>query len=74
MSFLVHRILKDKLPFDDTIMRVGHTFVSKCFCCLDSQNETHHRTFIGGKVASHLWKYFGGCCSQTHKRVYLVDK
>lgn len=60
MSFLVWRILKDKLPFDDTIMRFVHTFVSKCLCCLDFQKETLHYTFIGGKVASHIWKYFGG--------------
>lgn len=53
------RILYEKLPFNDILVKFGHMYVSKYFCCRSSQGETLNHIFMGGNIAAMTWKIFG---------------
>lgn len=44
-SFLTLRVLKDRLPFDKKINRLGVALASSCSCCNIPQTETAHHLF-----------------------------
>lgn len=60
MSFLMWRLIKNKLPFDDIIARFERLIVCRCDCCRISQRETLMHTFIFGDLARNTWRSFGG--------------
>nr|XP_016509964.1 PREDICTED: uncharacterized protein LOC107827363 [Nicotiana tabacum] len=58
MSFLVWRLLKRKLPFDDVVLKFGLNLASRCCCCRLSQEETMMHTFLTEELAVNMWKTF----------------
>ncbi|XP_060203034.1 uncharacterized protein LOC132631475 [Lycium barbarum] len=59
MCFLVWKMLKNKLPFDNIISRIGIDVGTKCCCCLQAKDETIHHTFLDGELARTIWNFFG---------------
>lgn len=59
MSFLVSRLWKGKLPFDEVITKFGKQIISKCNCCLNPSTDSMNHVFIEGQVASYTWNLFG---------------
>lgn len=48
--FLMWRLLKKKLPFDDTIARFGRIIVSRYTCCRNPRGATMHHTFVSSDI------------------------
>lgn len=59
ISFLSWRLIRGKLPFDDTINRFGKHLISRCSCCSAPERESIHHVFICSEAAQTLWKFFG---------------
>lgn len=77
MSFLTWRILKEKLPFEDVLIKYGKHMDSKCNCCQVEQDQTlNHIGFNDGKVGSYIWNLFGPPLGITHSQIpiwYVLD-
>ncbi|XP_060182556.1 uncharacterized protein LOC132612272 [Lycium barbarum] len=59
MSFLMWKLLKNKLPFDDILYKFKQNLASKCFCCRTPRSETIQHSFMDGDIVVSIWKYFG---------------
>lgn len=60
MSFIVWRILKGKLSFDDIVVRFSKYMASRCNCCRNLQAGSMVNTFFEGELAKKIWIWFGG--------------
>ncbi|XP_059290876.1 uncharacterized protein LOC132044416 [Lycium ferocissimum] len=58
ISFFLWRLWKFKLPTDDILQRMRIPIVSRCYCCVNPQQETIQHLFLTGSFASEVWKVF----------------
>lgn len=58
ISFNAWRVLKRKLPFDDTIHKVGININTDCICCRTPKHDTLNHFFSMSDLAAHIWNFF----------------
>ncbi|XP_060210891.1 uncharacterized protein LOC132637887 [Lycium barbarum] len=59
VSFNSWRLLRDKLPFSDTVGRFASNLRFDCSCCRIAKNETSHHAFVTSETAHRLWNNLG---------------
>ncbi|XP_071906092.1 uncharacterized protein [Coffea arabica] len=59
ISFFLLRLLRERLPLDCTLWRLGIHGPSRCVCCSSPEVETVEHLFAAGDMANHIWHYFG---------------
>ncbi|XP_070011018.1 uncharacterized protein [Nicotiana sylvestris] len=62
VSFFMMRLLKGKLPTDDSLIKFGVHGPSMCYCCSRKNMETINHLFANGELASNIWGYFSNAC------------
>ncbi|XP_059306149.1 uncharacterized protein LOC132057525 [Lycium ferocissimum] len=60
MNFMVWRILRDRVPVDARIAKMGINIPSKCICCRIPQNEELDHLFYAGQFATEIWSILCG--------------
>ncbi|XP_075097373.1 uncharacterized protein LOC142174882 [Nicotiana tabacum] len=58
ITFFMWKVWKAKLPLDDFLKRVGYCMPSKCWCCVQPDEESLQRLFFRSETAKTTWKYF----------------
>ncbi|XP_070007206.1 uncharacterized protein [Nicotiana sylvestris] len=58
ISFFMWKVWKAKLPLDDFLKRIGYCMPSKCWCCIQSDEESLQHLFFRSETAKTTWKYF----------------
>ncbi|XP_075097807.1 uncharacterized protein LOC142175134 [Nicotiana tabacum] len=58
IAFFMWKVWKAKLPLDDFLKRVGYCMPSKCWCCLQPDEESLQHLFFRSETARTTWKYF----------------
>nr|XP_009798917.1 PREDICTED: uncharacterized protein LOC104245059 [Nicotiana sylvestris] len=58
ISFFMWKVWKAKLPLDDFMRRLGYFMPSRCWCCIDPQEESLTHLFFTSHAAKIVWKYF----------------
>lgn len=59
ISFLMLRLLQDRLPLASSIKRFGVHGPSKCFCCVHPNEESLDHIFSDGDLAEAAWNFLG---------------
>lgn len=57
ISFFVWRLVRGFLPLDSQLRRRGLSIVSRCDCCLTSEESIVH-LFVTGPVAANVWNHY----------------
>nr|XP_016454026.1 PREDICTED: uncharacterized protein LOC107778314 [Nicotiana tabacum] len=65
-SFLMMRLLKNKVSTNERIQRVGIMIPSRCSCCTRHQHETSSHLFGDSDIARQVWNYFSGTYGIRH--------
>jgi len=73
VSFLTWRIIKKKLPFQDTLHRFGINRHLTCFCCRSSQPETLQHVFVASETTFFLWNAIGNPLGITHNNEPVIS-
>lgn len=60
MNFIVWRALRDKIPTDTRVTRLGYSISPRCCCCGSPGVETVDHLFCDGSFAKELWKILCG--------------
>jgi len=71
-SFLVWRLLHDKLPPDDNLIKRGCQFSSMCSLCGTSQ-ETSYHVFIDCPFAYNIWYWLGSILNLNCNSISFLD-
>ncbi|XP_075080159.1 uncharacterized protein LOC142165521 [Nicotiana tabacum] len=58
ISFFMWKVWKAKLPLDDFLKRIGYCMPSKCWCCIQPDEESLQHLFFKSETAKTTWKYF----------------
>ncbi|XP_075088118.1 uncharacterized protein LOC107829005 [Nicotiana tabacum] len=58
IAFFMWKVWKAKLPLDDFLKRVGYCMPSKCWCCVQPDEESLQHLFFRLETAKTTWKYF----------------
>jgi len=58
IAFFMWKVWKAKLPLDDFLKRVGYCMPSKCWCCVQPDEESLQHLFFRSETAKTTWKYF----------------
>ncbi|XP_070010830.1 uncharacterized protein [Nicotiana sylvestris] len=58
IAFFMWKVWKAKLPLDDFLKRVGYCMPSKCWCCVQPDEESFQHLFFRSETAKTTWKYF----------------
>ncbi|XP_070021835.1 uncharacterized protein [Nicotiana sylvestris] len=58
IAFFMWKVWKAKLPLDDFLKRVGYCMPSKCWCCIQPDEESLQHLFFRSEIAKTTWKYF----------------
>nr|XP_016509454.1 PREDICTED: uncharacterized protein LOC107826922 [Nicotiana tabacum] len=58
IAFFMWKVWKAKLPLDDFLKRVGYCMSSKCWCCVQPDEESLQHMFFRSETAKTTWKYF----------------
>lgn len=58
ISFFLYRLWRGKIPTNDLWKRRGYVIVSKCWCCVPTQEETFQHLFLASSTAAKVWKVF----------------
>ncbi|XP_070008763.1 uncharacterized protein [Nicotiana sylvestris] len=58
IAFFMWKVWKEKLPLDDFMKRVGYCMPSKCWCCVQPDEESLQHLFFRSETAKTTWKYF----------------
>ncbi|XP_075080670.1 uncharacterized protein LOC142166142 [Nicotiana tabacum] len=58
IAFFMWKVWKSKLPLDDFLKRVGYCMPSKCWCCVQPDEESLQHLFFRSETAKTTWKYF----------------
>ncbi|XP_070029417.1 uncharacterized protein [Nicotiana sylvestris] len=58
IAFFMWKVWKAKLPLDDFLKRVGCCMSSKCWCCVQPDEESLQHLFFRSETAKTTWKYF----------------
>ena len=59
VSIFLLCLLRNRLPLDLTIRKLGISGPSKCFCCVQANVECLDHVFCSGQVAVFVWNFFG---------------
>nr|XP_027082134.1 uncharacterized protein LOC113704429 [Coffea arabica] len=59
ISFFLLRLLRDRLPLDGTLWKLGIHGPSRCVCCASPEVETTEYVFATGDLARQVWHFFG---------------
>ncbi|XP_016486311.2 uncharacterized protein LOC107806632 [Nicotiana tabacum] len=57
-AFFMWKVWKAKLPLDDFLKRVGYCMPSKCWCCVQPDEESLQHLFFRSETTKTIWKYF----------------
>ncbi|XP_060200827.1 uncharacterized protein LOC132629107 [Lycium barbarum] len=69
ISFLIWRIWKNKLLFEEVISSFGKQMDSKCYCCNTASYQTMNHVFSQGTAASNNWNLFGAPLGIKHSHL-----
>ncbi|XP_070019940.1 uncharacterized protein [Nicotiana sylvestris] len=58
IAFFMWKVWKEKLPLDDFLKRIGYCMPSKCWCCVQPDEESLQHLFFRSETAKTTWKYF----------------
>ncbi|XP_075092253.1 uncharacterized protein LOC142172518 [Nicotiana tabacum] len=58
IAFFMWKVWKAKLPLDDFLKKVGYCMPSKCWCCVQPDEESLQHLFFRSETAKTTWKYF----------------
>ncbi|XP_075079806.1 uncharacterized protein LOC142165070 [Nicotiana tabacum] len=58
IAFFMWKVWKAKLPLDAFLKRVGYCMPSKCWCCVQPDEESLQHLFFRSETARTTWKYF----------------
>ncbi|XP_070012994.1 uncharacterized protein [Nicotiana sylvestris] len=58
ISFFMWKVWKAKLPLDDFLKRIGYCMPSKCWCCIQPDEESLQHLFFRSETAKITWRYF----------------
>uniref|UniRef100_A0A1S4DHZ1 Reverse transcriptase domain-containing protein n=1 Tax=Nicotiana tabacum TaxID=4097 RepID=A0A1S4DHZ1_TOBAC len=58
IAFFMWKVWKAKLPLDDFLKKVGYCMPSKCWCCVQPDEESFRHLFFRSESAKTTWKYF----------------
>ncbi|XP_075078442.1 uncharacterized protein LOC142164361 [Nicotiana tabacum] len=58
IAFFMWKVWKAKLSLDDYFMKLGYVVTSRCWCCLNPDEETLPHVFFRSQVAQSVWYYF----------------
>ncbi|XP_070017599.1 uncharacterized protein [Nicotiana sylvestris] len=58
IAFFIWKVWKAKLPLDDLLKRVGYCMPSKCWCCVQPDEESLQHLFFRSETTKTTWKYF----------------
>ena len=59
VSFFLLRLLRDRLPLDCSVWKLGVQGPSRCSCCTSPEIETTEHVFCDGAMARFVWQFFG---------------
>ncbi|XP_071933850.1 uncharacterized protein [Coffea arabica] len=59
VSFFLLRLLRDRLPLDCSVWKLGIQGPSRCLCCPSPEIETTEHLFGDGVMARYVWRFFG---------------
>ncbi|XP_060211916.1 uncharacterized protein LOC132639487 [Lycium barbarum] len=72
ISFFFWRLWKFKLPVDDVLKRMNISIVSRCRCCLNSQQEeTIQHLFLTGDFAADIWQHYNAAVGIVVPRIQI---
>ncbi|XP_070042443.1 uncharacterized protein [Nicotiana tomentosiformis] len=60
MSFMLWRLVKRKVPFDEIIINFGQTIVPNYSYCNQPKDETIGHVFITSDLATNIWNFLAG--------------
>ncbi|XP_060202654.1 uncharacterized protein LOC132631071 [Lycium barbarum] len=58
IAFLMWRVWHFKIPLDEVVKSWGYHMPSRCFCCVELNEETVPHIFLRSTTAQATWKYF----------------
>ncbi|XP_070005983.1 uncharacterized protein [Nicotiana sylvestris] len=58
IAFFMWKVWKAKLPLDDFLKKVGYCMPSKCWCCVQPDEESLQHLFFRSETSKTTWKYF----------------
>ncbi|XP_071940698.1 uncharacterized protein [Coffea arabica] len=59
VSFFLLCLLRDRLPLDCSVWKLGIQGPSRCLCCPSPEIETTEHLFGDGVLAQYVWRFFG---------------
>ncbi|XP_060183463.1 uncharacterized protein LOC132613456 [Lycium barbarum] len=75
ISFFLWRLWKFKLPVDDVLKRINISIVSRCRCCLNSQQEEIIQyLFLIGEFAAEIWQHYNAAVGIVVPRIQIHQK
>lgn len=58
VSFFLWRLLRQRLPIGEILIRIKVVEEAQCYCCNSPQPETIEHVFLSSPVAKKVWKFF----------------
>lgn len=58
IALFMWKVWKGKLPLDDYFRRLGYFMPSRCWCCINPEEETMSHVFFRSYAAHSVWYYF----------------
>lgn len=76
MSFLVWRTLRDKIPTESRLAKMGIPVHSRCFCCRVPVIENIDHVFSNGLFAQKVWRILSGsmgipCIGHSYRHLMI---
>nr|XP_027121228.1 uncharacterized protein LOC113738192 [Coffea arabica] len=70
VSFFLLRLLRDRLPLDCSLWRLGIHGPSRCSCCPSPKIEATEHVFGAGVMAQYVWRFFGAPVGARNEMKY----